>query len=95
MATQTPEQKAHDNIDAMLKQAGWKVQPKKKIDFTAGPGIAVREYDSRRLQDGSEPVIPHAVIGSQQQETGGGQQLYRHRPARPSPGTDSRTSVWQ
>jgi len=44
MATQTPEQKAHDNIDAMLKQAGWKVQPKKKSDFTAGPGIAVREY---------------------------------------------------
>jgi len=31
MATQnqTPEQKARDNIDAMLKQAGWKVQPKK------------------------------------------------------------------
>jgi len=46
---------------------------------------------SRRLQDGSEPVIPHSVIGSQQQETGGGQQLYRHRTARPSPGTDSRT----
>jgi len=30
---------------------------------------------SRRLRDGSEPVIPHAVIGRQQQETGGGQQL--------------------
>jgi len=25
---------------------------------------------SHRLQDGSEPVISHAVIGSQQQETG-------------------------
>jgi len=48
MATrnQTPEQKARDNIDAMLEQAGWKVQPKKKIDFNAGPGIAVREYDT-------------------------------------------------
>jgi type I restriction enzyme R subunit len=45
MATrnQTPEQKARDNIDAMLEQAGWKVQSKKKIDFNAGPGIAVRE----------------------------------------------------
>jgi len=43
---QTPEQKARDNIDAMLEQAGWKVQPKKKIDFNAGPGIAVREYET-------------------------------------------------
>ena len=43
---QTPEQKARDNIDAMLKQTGWKVQPKKNIDFNAGPGIAVREYDT-------------------------------------------------
>ncbi len=48
MATrnQTPEQKARDNIDAMLEQAGWKVQDKKKIDFNTGPGIAVREYDT-------------------------------------------------
>jgi len=48
MATrnQTPEQKTRDNIDAMLEQAGWKVQPKKKIDFNAGPGIAVQEYDT-------------------------------------------------
>jgi type I restriction enzyme R subunit len=36
MATrnQTPEQKARDNIDAMLEQSCWKVQSKKKIDFT-------------------------------------------------------------
>ena len=46
MATrnQTPEQKARDNIDAMLEQAGWIVQSNKKIDFNAGPGIAIREY---------------------------------------------------
>jgi type I site-specific restriction endonuclease len=31
MATriQTPEHKARDNIDPMLEQAGWKIQPKK------------------------------------------------------------------
>jgi len=48
MATrnQTPEQKARDNIDAMLEQAGWVVQPNKQIDFNAGSGIAVREYDT-------------------------------------------------
>ena len=39
-----PEQKARDTIDLMLGHAGWKVQSKNKIDFSAGPGIAVREY---------------------------------------------------
>ena len=43
---QTPEQKARDKIDTMLEQAGWKVQPKKKIDFNAGLGVAIREYQT-------------------------------------------------
>ena len=43
-ANQTPEQKARDNIDAMLEQAGWLIQDKNKIDFGAGFGIAIREY---------------------------------------------------
>ena len=43
---QTPEQAARDKIDTMLEQAGWKVQSKKKIDFSAGLGIAVREYQT-------------------------------------------------
>ena len=43
---QTPEQKARDNIDAMLGLAGWLVQDKKKIDFGAGFGIAIREYQT-------------------------------------------------
>lgn len=42
----TPEQKARDSIDRILEQAGWKVQSKKKIDFSAGLGIAVREYQT-------------------------------------------------
>src|SRR5438046_1201232 len=41
-----PEQKARDSIDAMLEQSGWRVQSKKKIDFSAGFGIAVREYQT-------------------------------------------------
>ena len=41
---QTPEQAARDKIDAMLSHTGWVVQDKKKIDFSAGLGIAVREY---------------------------------------------------
>ena len=43
---QTPEQAARDIIDGMLEQAGWKVQDKDEIDFGAGPGIAVREYQT-------------------------------------------------
>ncbi len=41
---QNPEQKARDNIDALLRQAGWVVQSAKKIDLNAGFGQAVREY---------------------------------------------------
>lgn len=43
---QNPEQKSRDNIDALLKQAGWVVQSAKKIDLNAGIGIAVREYQT-------------------------------------------------
>ena len=42
----TPEQQARDTIDKMLAEAGWKVQSKSMIDFSAGPGIAVREYQT-------------------------------------------------
>lgn len=43
---QTPEQIARDKIDAQLAAAGWAVQPKKKIDFSATLGVAVREYQT-------------------------------------------------
>ena len=43
---QTPEQEARDKIDAMLGQAGWKVQSKRRIDLGSGLGIAVREYQT-------------------------------------------------
>lgn len=45
-SNQNPEQKARDNIDALLKQAGWAVQDNKKIDLNAGLGQAVREYQT-------------------------------------------------
>lgn len=41
-----PEQLARDQIDEILEQAGWVVQSKDQIDFSAGPGIAVREYQT-------------------------------------------------
>lgn len=41
---QNPEQIARDRIDEMLRQAGWTVQSKDKINFNASKGVAVREY---------------------------------------------------
>ena len=45
-ANQTPEQAARDVIDRMLRDAGWVVQHNRKIDFRAGSGVAVREYQT-------------------------------------------------
>ena len=46
MVNQNPEQRARDEIDALLEKAGWVVQDKKKIDFSASLGVAVREYQT-------------------------------------------------
>lgn len=43
---QNPEQIARDKIDALLEQAGWKVQSIKKMDLNAALGVAVREYQT-------------------------------------------------
>ena len=43
---QKPEQIARDRIDDRLRAAGWHVQDSNAIDFTAGLGIAVREYQT-------------------------------------------------
>jgi type I restriction enzyme R subunit len=43
---QNPEQQARDAIDAQLRQAGWAVQANNAIDLNAGPGQAVREYQT-------------------------------------------------
>lgn len=46
MSNQNPEQKARDKIDIMLRQAGWVVQSKKKVNLSAALGVAVREYQT-------------------------------------------------
>jgi len=43
---QNPEQIARDQIDKRLAEAGWIVQDRRAIDFNAGLGIAVREYQT-------------------------------------------------
>jgi type I restriction enzyme R subunit len=41
---QYPEQRARENIDQLLRQAGWVVQDLKDINPFAAPGVAVREF---------------------------------------------------
>jgi type I restriction enzyme R subunit len=43
---QNPEQKARDKIDSMLIEAAWNVQNSKSVDFNAGLGVAVREFQT-------------------------------------------------
>jgi type I restriction enzyme R subunit len=43
---QNPEQIARDKIDRMLMDAGWVVQPKSRVNLTAGKGVAVQEYQT-------------------------------------------------
>jgi len=43
MPAVTPEQKAREQIDAMLLASGWAAQDFKAVDFSAGRGIALRE----------------------------------------------------
>ena len=44
MPNQNPEQLARDRIDAALRQCGWTIQDKKKINLSAALGVAIREY---------------------------------------------------
>jgi type I restriction enzyme R subunit len=39
-----PEQRARDNIDRLLREAGWVVQDMKELNSWAGQGVAVREF---------------------------------------------------
>ena len=41
-----PEQIARDNIDKMLRDAGWVIQSKSKINLAANKGVAIREYQT-------------------------------------------------
>lgn len=46
MVNQTPEQKAREKIDSMLRNAGWSVQHKKNVNLSESKGVAVREYQT-------------------------------------------------
>ncbi len=70
---QNPEQKARDNIDRMLCDAGWVVQDKKHIDFHAGVGVAIKEY---RTDSGPADYVlfvdrqPVGIVEAKKEEEG-------------------------
>ena len=41
--TMTPEENARQQIDLLLQEAGWIIQDRSRIDFSAGAGVAIRE----------------------------------------------------
>ncbi len=41
-----PEAAARADIDRQLEAAGWVIQDKRRLNLTAGPGVAVREMDT-------------------------------------------------
>lgn len=43
---QNPEQIARDNIDKLLRNAGWAIQSAKKINWNESLGIAIKEYQT-------------------------------------------------
>lgn len=43
---QNPEQFARDNIDKLLRNAGWTIQSAKKINWNESLGIAIKEYQT-------------------------------------------------
>lgn len=42
----SPEQIAREKIDSELVKCGWIIQDKSNINLAAGPGIAIREYQT-------------------------------------------------
>jgi len=73
MTNINPEQRARDLIDDMLAKAGWSVQDKNKLNWSAAVGIAVREYQT---SEGPADYVlfvdrkPAGVIEAKREEKG-------------------------
>mgnify|MGYP001252751569 CR=1 FL=1 len=71
---QTPEQIARDNIDRKLREAGWSVQSKDRIDWQAGPGVAVRHYLTQEGKETDYTLFvnrkPAGIIEAKKEEEG-------------------------
>lgn len=56
----SPEQQARQKIDAMLREAGWKVQDRAEMNLAVAAGVAIRE-----LHTGAGPADYLLFLGNQ------------------------------
>jgi len=64
----TPEDRARENIDKLLTDAGWIVQDKRATNLFAGRGVAVREFPLKSGHGEADYLlfVDGAPIGSPQ-----------------------------
>ncbi len=60
----TPEEKARQTIDAMLKASGWDVQSKDAVNLSAARGVAVRELSFRTGEPDYTLFVDGKAIGT-------------------------------
>lgn len=60
----TPEELARQQIDALLQQCGWTVQPKSQINLTASNGIAVCELTFKTGEPDYTLFVDGKAIGT-------------------------------
>ena len=60
---QDPEQIARDKIDKQLIAAGWAIQDKHQINWSASQGIAVREYQTSSGPADYVLFVDHKPVG--------------------------------
>lgn len=58
-----PEEKARQQIDGLLQQCGWLIQDYKKVDLSAGTGIAIREVPMKEGKADYLLLVDRKAIG--------------------------------
>ena len=60
----TPEEKARQQIDAMLKASGWEVQSKDAVNLSASHGVAIRELSFKTGEPDYTLFVDGKAIGT-------------------------------
>src|SRR5258708_33226623 len=60
----TPEEKARQQIDAMLKASGWEVQSKESVNLSAARGVAIRELSFKTGEPDYTLFVEGKAIGT-------------------------------
>jgi len=58
---QNPEQLSRDNIDSQLLACDWLIKGKEQVNISAGPSVAIREYQTEIGQKVSMTKVPNPL----------------------------------